>query len=421
MTHAPEPGDIRARVGSRGELRLPKAVRRRWGLTPNAEYLIEETEDGLLLRPADPPLRKVYVEPTTACNLNCPICIRRSWDEPGGTMAMATYRQLAEGLRQAPTLKAVAFWGLGEPLLHPDIVEMVSMASELGARTELITNGLLLDAAMAEGLITAGLDTLVVSVDGTTPASHTEVRAGADLKCVQQQVRELHTIRRGLRRENPEIGLEFVVTRRNLSELPGLRHLAHAMEASFVVVTNVLPYTRQFTDEILYGLSAGDGWQPRRSHWKPQILLPRLDARPESLGPLLELLRRGGTIDPLLGRPEKAYGYCRFVREGTVAVAWDGGASPCVPLMHGYTCYVLGREKAIRRYAVGNVRDENISQIYAQEEYRRFRVRVIEFDFSPCADCGGCDYAETNEEDCFGNPFPVCGDCLWARGIIQCP
>jgi len=61
--------ELRARVGSRGNLQVPKDVRGRWGLTPTAELSIEETEDGLMLRPSDPPLRKVYVEPTSACNL----------------------------------------------------------------------------------------------------------------------------------------------------------------------------------------------------------------------------------------------------------------------------------------------------------------------------------------------------------------
>jgi len=44
------------------------------------------------------------------------------------------------------------------------------------------------------------------------------------------------------------------------------------------------------------------------------------------------------------------------------------------------------------------------------------------FAFAPCTFCGGCDLSETNEEDCIGNDiFPVCGGCLWAQGIIQCP
>ena len=408
-------------VGKSGDLRLPEELRRRWGLAPGAELLVRETTEGLLLRPSDPPLAKVYVEPTTACNLRCRICVRNSWSEPMGSMQMATYRRLVDGLREVPSLRTMAFWGFGEPLLHPDIVEMVTLAKELGAKTELITNGLLLDREMAEGLVMAGLDTLVVSVDGTSPESHADIRSGADFRLVQENVEGLHAVRGANSRDNPEIGLEFVVTRRNISELPNLRRLAYSMEASFVVVTNVLPYTEEFKEEILYWLATGSSYSLVRSRWFPEIVLPRMDARREYLEPLLGLLRQGGVIDPLPRRSDGTEGYCRFVGEGAVAVAWDGEVSPCVALMHSYTCYVLGREKVIRRYILGNVGREEITRIWDRDEYVQFRARVQQFDFSPCADCGGCQLAESNEEDCFGNKFPVCGDCLWARGVILCP
>ena len=51
-----------------------------------------------------------------------------------------------------------------------------------------------------------------------------------------------------------------------------------------------------------------------------------------------------------------------------------------------------------------------------------YRERLHDFSFAPCTFCGGCDLSETNEEDCLGNKvFPVCGGCLWAQGIVQCP
>lgn len=178
-----EPTPGRTGVGSTGELNLPESVRRNWGLTPGAEFRVEETDDGLLLRPADSPLRKVYVQPTTSCNLDCPICMRHSWVEPGGTMAMSTYRRLAEGLREVPSLRSVAFWGQGEPLLHPEIVEMVRLAGELGASTQLITNGLLLDPTIDEGLVLAGLSSLTATSSpsvGTAcgPAGSSNVHEG---------------------------------------------------------------------------------------------------------------------------------------------------------------------------------------------------------------------------------------------------
>jgi len=146
-----------------------------------------------------------------------------------------------------------------------------------------------------------------------------------------------------------------------------------------------------------------------------------MDGGGYDLQPLLSLLQQVETTDRLFSRNDAPQVFCRFVREGAVAVAWDGEVSPCVALMHSYMCYVLGREKKIKRYPVGNVAQEKIARIWEGEEYRQFRKRVMEFDFSPCAICSGCDLSESNEEDCFGNPFPVCGDCLWAQGIILCP
>ena len=81
----------------------------------------------------------------------------------------------------------------------------------------------------------------------------------------------------------------------------------------------------------------------------------------------------------------------------------------------------MRRRKEIRRYTVGNVARDAITDIWMQSEFVRFRALVKKFDFAPCSDCGGCQLAETNEEDCFGNTFPVYGDCLWAKGVVQCP
>lgn len=43
------------------------------------------------------------------------------------------------------------------------------------------------------------------------------------------------------------------------------------------------------------------------------------------------------------------------------------------------------------------------------------------FACPPHAFCGGCDLSAANVEDCIGDEFPVCGDCLWAQGMVRCP
>jgi MoaA/NifB/PqqE/SkfB family radical SAM enzyme len=391
------------------------------GLNGGAALEIKETPAGLLLAPADPPLTKVYIEPTTHCNLACRTCVRHSWSDALGSMSMDTYRRVINQLEDIPTLRKIAFWGIGEPLMHPGIVDMVRLAHSIGVETEIITNGLLITPDNARGLVASGLDTLVVSVDGASPSAYEDVRTGADMEAVQANIGYILQERYQAGSATPELGLEFVAMRRNLHELPRLRQLARSLGAAFVVVTNVLPYTEELKDEILYGLWAGSSFPQVRSAWSPEIRLPLLDARHEVVEPLVSLLEHGGLSSLPVGREPVPAGYCRFVNEGSLAITWNGDASPCIALMHNYTCFVIRRWKKIRHYAVGNVTTEDIQDIWRKQEFVDFRRRVRAFEFSPCTDCGGCELVEGNEEDCFGNPFPVCGDCLWAKGVIQCP
>ncbi|HSW46599.1 MAG TPA: radical SAM protein, partial [Phycisphaerae bacterium] len=407
----------RVRLDPEGRLVFPDPVRRRWGLEAGADVVVRQTPQGLMLFPADPPLGKVYVEPTSACNLSCRTCMRHSWNEPVGTMTGATFQRLLASLATVPSFHTMAFWGMGEPLLHPEIASMVQAAKDLGAETELITNGLLLSPELARALVAAGLDRLVVSVDGVTPRRHAENRTGADLETIKANVLALRRLRHEMQRMQPEIGIEFVLMRRNLDEVRNLRGLASELGASFIVLTNVLPYTKEVSNEILYWISADRPWADGRSIWFPKISVPRFDARRENLEPLASLIwPAGGTAEPIqrADRFPDNDGHCRFVEQGSMAVGWDGAVSPCIALMHSYTCFVLDREKRIRRYVLGNVGEEDVRGIWEKEEYRRFRKRVLDFDFPPCIHCGGCDFVDGNEQDCYSSTFPSCGDCLWA-------
>jgi MoaA/NifB/PqqE/SkfB family radical SAM enzyme len=47
------------------------------------------------MRYADP-LTKLYLEITTACNLDCQMCVRRTWDEPIDDMSPGTIGNLMD-------------------------------------------------------------------------------------------------------------------------------------------------------------------------------------------------------------------------------------------------------------------------------------------------------------------------------------
>jgi MoaA/NifB/PqqE/SkfB family radical SAM enzyme len=69
----------------------------------------------------------------------------------------------------------------------------------------------------------------------------------------------------------------------------------------------------------------------------------------------------------------------------------------------------------------GDVNVVPLKEIWELERYRAFRQRVADFEFSGCLSCSGCDLREKNQEDCVGDVFPRCGECLWAMGLVQCP
>lgn len=367
-----------------------------------------------------PSLAKIYLEPTTRCNLKCRTCIRNSWDEPTGSMDIHVYHKLLADLKRCRTPDTIAFWGIGEPLTHPDIIDMVALAHKAGLKTEMITNGHLLNKDVSRGLIQAGLDTLVVSVDGTTEETFTDIRQGGDLLRVEDNIREFNALGKTLSRKKPEVGLEFVIMKSNIDQLPGLARRAKSMEIAFIILTNLLPTTEDMKNEILYWMSAtlyGDDECSKKSR---EMMLPNMDLRPENITPIEDLLKKLDRPMPKNLDITREY-YCPFVQKGSAAVSWTGDVSPCVALMHSYNCYILGREKFIKRHVVGNIATEYIGDIWNKNSYRQFRDRVFKFDFSPCLSCGGCEFNESNQEDCFGNTHPVCGDCLWARSIMLCP
>src|SRR5438034_4406479 len=57
----------------------------------------------------------------------------------------------------------------GEPLVHPNIVELVRYCRELGFATSLTTNGFLLTRKLIAELEDAGLQVMQISVDRMTP------------------------------------------------------------------------------------------------------------------------------------------------------------------------------------------------------------------------------------------------------------
>ena len=90
---------------------------------------------------------------TDQCNLDCAYCTEYDNSKPHPSLEDLT--SWLTHIRDLGTVR-VALVG-GEPLMHPDIVEIVRRANQLGLSTSLTTNGFLLTKSLVTDLEAAGL------------------------------------------------------------------------------------------------------------------------------------------------------------------------------------------------------------------------------------------------------------------------
>jgi len=122
---------------------------------------------------------RLWVEPTNACNLKCPMCPRTYRpDVKKGYMDMALFKEIVDEAR--PFVYNVYLFLGGEPLLHPHLPAMIRYARSAGMITHLHTNATLLTEARALALLKAGLDYLTFSFDGYDKDTYERIRVGAD-------------------------------------------------------------------------------------------------------------------------------------------------------------------------------------------------------------------------------------------------
>ena len=271
---------FKGEVDEQGRLCLPPDIAARFGLVPGATVEVEAGENELhLLRPVNH-LAKLYIEPTNICNLNCVTCMRNVWEEPSGLMTEATFERVLAGMQEFSPLPKVFFGGFGEPLAHPKIIEMIRRVKRLGATVELITNGILLNEKRASALIEMELDGLWISLDGATSQSYEDVRLGAELPRVIDNLRRMRAIRYrtilGRNTTTPVLGIAFVAMQWNIAELPQVLRLGASLGAKRFSISNVIAHTTELQDEVLYRHTMEGVSGYRSSNW-PVVNLPRID------------------------------------------------------------------------------------------------------------------------------------------------
>lgn len=185
------------------------------------------------------PFSVVQIEVTSRCGTGCVFCphdaLAGKWIE--GDLKIGEYRR-----HIAPYLDVfdlVYLQGWGEPMLHPDLWEMIGLAQEKGCRTGFTTNGTRLEGENNERLLDLGVDLISVSFAGTAAGMHESLRTRSDFARLCASFEGLANLKKQRGCERPWLELHFLMTHANLEELPSLVELAASLGADEVVATNL--------------------------------------------------------------------------------------------------------------------------------------------------------------------------------------
>lgn len=389
-------------------------------------------------------------------------------------MSLSTFKTLESAL---PHLVALILNGVGEPLLHQDIDTYIARAKQLMPKTSWIgfqSNGLLIDERRAEALLEAGLDKVCISVDAISPKKLKQLREGAEISNLSAAFAALTKAKLSLDKPEFQIGVEIVVMRNNLTELPGTLQWAASRGATFALVTHLLPYDEQHTKEAVYESCSGQAmalfnlwrdkaaaaavdinqypkviWNYSKSPEEQRVIdfvenMKRdaeqqkvfldlkklfnlnttwLDQAAEVFAQAKQVAQTEGLELRLPAIVLKEERQCEFVEDGSAFISWQGDVHPCYFLWHGYHCYASGWDQSIQPKTFGNLGQQTLLDIWNSTEFKSFRGNVTSYDYPYCSSCGlaPCDYIQTEEfeQDCHINSEP-CGSCLWCMGLFQC-
>ena len=139
-------------------LRLKRGVRRASRRVREARMLVRSLR--FRYRPV-----AAHLIPIRRCNLSCAYC--NEYDDRSAPIPTVDVLRRIDRLVDLGT--GVVTLSGGEPLLHPDLDEIVRHIRRRGAIATLITNGYLLTRDRIERLNQAGLDHLQISIDNVMP------------------------------------------------------------------------------------------------------------------------------------------------------------------------------------------------------------------------------------------------------------
>ena len=288
---------------------------------------------------------EVQIEITNRCNFSCAMCPRDALGVDPVDMDFSLFERIAANMGRP---RAVVLTGWGEPLLHPRLLDMVSLVKRTSprARVRLTTNGFLLEGGLARSLVEAGVHQVSISMEGESAIGH-----GAN-----KRVKENSAAFSGMQPRVPSLGLQAVM----VEEEAVVDIVRFALESRMDFV-NLVRVDRTMDESL-----------PKMETARERALVRRCRRIASGSGTDIRSANFQSLAVRLAGHFDR---YC-LRTDSYVYVDVEGNVSPCC-LMRSFRC--------------GNLVERPIREIWRGERFGRFRKTF------PAGLCRKCDMVKYNQ------------------------
>lgn len=266
----------------------------------------------------------LIIENTGKCNLKCPMCPREFGEYPAEDFDFPLFKRLIDEIKDNAEL--VFPWGLGEPLINPDIFKMVRYCRDAGLYTVVSTNATLLNEERSRLLLEAGLNNLIIAFDGTTPEVYEKYRKNAKYHKVKANILRFLEIKKEM---NAEV---FVVLQ--MVRLPENAHQVDDYHKMWSI--DGVDEIRIKEDEVVI---PGVALQERIDH-------------------------------------DRRRNPCYQLWQGPVHINYQGDFRPC--------CHMYNTDP------IGNVSEASVHELWNSQAMQKIRQAHLDGDLSEYPDCANC-------------------------------
>lgn len=291
------------------------------------------------------------IETGNYCNIRCATCptphnkIHRKKE----LMSLDNLKKVINNIKNS--VHVVLLFDTGEPLLHPDICQMINYTHKNNLYTVISTNATLLNEKMAEGLLKSGLDEILLCLDGVTKESYERFREGANFETVMKNIDYFCQRKQELKLKKPYIELQFILNKLNQNEVDDIKKIAKKLKVDRLHIKSFVLGEYAYSREEIKELS--EKFSPDTKEYGKKVIYFK---------------KQNGLLEPKRHIVE-----CSLVRNQFVVLV-DGKISMC--------CYDLNGE-----YLYGDALTQKLEDIWFSAKAKEMRKFAKNRKYPLCKIC----------------------------------